>query len=59
MNGIRHRKLCHENKKTTKSGMNRTTKSGKIRTLEEKETNEFLEILEADIIEEVEMKEKI
>ena len=38
---------------------NGTTKSRKIRTLGEKETYKYLGILEADIIKQAEMKEKI
>ena len=40
-------------------GRNRITKSRKIRTLGEKETFKYLEILEADTIKQAEMKGKI
>ena len=44
---------------TTNDGRNRTTKSRKNRMLGEKETYKYLEILEADTIKQVEMREKI
>ena len=39
-------------------GRNRTTKSRKIRTLGEKETSKYLEILEADAVKQVKTKGK-
>ena len=54
--------MRHANNKkrqTTPYGRNKTTKLKKIRTLREKETYKYLEILEADTIKQVEIKEKI
>ena len=52
--------MCHANnekRKTTNGERHRTTKSKK--NLREKETYKYLGILEADIIKQAEMKEKI
>ena len=60
-----HRKIHHvsnEKRKTTYDRKNRNTKSKKkkkMKTLEEKETYKYLGILEADILEQMEMKVKI
>ena len=53
------RKARNEKRKTTQNGRNRTTKSRKIRLLGEQETYKYLEILEADNIKQVQMKEKV
>ena len=50
--------INNEKRKTTNDGRNRTTTSRKIRNLLEKETYEYLGILEADTSKHVEMKEK-
>ena len=52
------RHASNEKQETTHDRMNRTTTLKKIRTLGKKETNSYLGILEADIIKQVEMKEK-
>ena len=49
--------MCEKLKQTI-YGRNTTTKSRKIRTPEEKKTYEYLTILEADTIKQVEIKEK-
>ena len=58
--GIWHREMCHANnekQKMANDGRNKTTKSRKkIRTLREKKTYKYLEILEVDTIKQVEMK---
>ena len=54
--------MCHANnekRETTHDRKNRTTKSRKIREPGEKETCKYLGILEAEIINQVKMKEKI
>ena len=61
-NGIWHRKMCNASNETGKrhltDGMELPNQD-KIKTLWEKETYEYLEILEADTIKQVVMKEKI
>ena len=61
-NGIWHRKMYHagnEKQQTTPDGRNGIPNEDKIRTLGEKETYKYLDILEVDAIKQVEMKEKI
>ena len=53
--------MCYaynEKRKTTNYGRDRTTKSKKIRTLGEKETYNYMGILEVNSIKQAEMKEK-
>ena len=52
------RHVDNEKLETTNDGINRTTKSRKNQKLGEMETYKYLEILEADIIKQVETKEK-
>ena len=53
------RNACNEKQDTTPNRRNITTKLDKIRTLREKETYKYLEILEAGTIKQMKMKEKI
>ena len=49
----------NEKREATRDGRNGTTKSRKIQNAREKETYEYLGILEADTIKKVKMNEKI